>query len=471
MFPKNRKTWANKSSVYTVTPATYQNTTLYVATTGSDANNGLSASQALRTIQEAVDRIPKYVDKNVIINVGTGTFSPFSLDGFIQESGYFQITGTLGAPTLASGTASGTSTDGSTTTLTDATQTWTVNDLVGYLLIVGGEYAVILSNTADTITCVGIFTSGTSGKAYTIREQKSIISGQTTYTKTSDGTDVTASILVRNSKFNDCFIENLKVSPTQNEAHGLHMIDSNRVVFKQNYMNGFTNASSSQHGIYIQNCFDCGFLDVYATNAYYGWSIYGSLYIMLVGLFADANYLGFSLGQSNLPECTRLFAQNNTEGITIYGKDTHIYVYTLNSSYNTGTGVNLYSKLITSDASIMSNNAGIVVGSDTGDDEGNLEIEGASSIGNNTTDGIVGNDGASINVRYAGGSGNGGYGVRCKNKCILIHSNGNTTITGASGTYTLDDGVTPAIDWTTNFSSDGDSVGELTTLTLAVRRD
>jgi hypothetical protein len=54
---------------------------------------------------------------------------------------------------------------------------------------------------------------------------------------------------------------------------------------------------------------------------------------------------------------------------------------------------------------------------------------------------------------------------------MLIHSNGNTTITGASGTYTLDDGVTPAADWTTNFSSNGDSVGELTTLTLAVRRD
>jgi len=471
MFPKNRKTWANKSSIYTVTPSTYQTTTLYVTATGNDANNGLSAAQALATIQEAVNRIPKYIKHNTIINVGAGTFSPFSLDGFVQESGYLQITGTLGAPTLATGTASGTSTGGSTTTLIDATQTWTVNDLVGYLLVVAGEYAVILSNTANTITCVGQFSATTSGKAYTIREQKTVISGQTAYSKTSDGTSINASILIRNSKFNDCFVENIKISPTQNSAYGLYLVDTNRFVFKQNYMNGFTNASSYQYGVYVRNCFDCGFLDNYATNTYYGYATEGCLQIMFVGIYAQSNYTGFVFGQSNLPDCYRLMATDNTEGFTISGKNTHVYILSLNSSSNTGNGINLYGNLLLDDAQVMSNSYGIVIGETTNNFIGTLEIIGASSIGNNTNDGIVGYDSAIINARYAGGTGNGGYGVRCKNKNILMLSNGNTTITGASGTYTLDDGDNAAADWTTNFSSNGDSVYELTTSTLAVRRD
>ncbi len=472
MFPKNKQTWANKSTVYTVNSATYQNIILYVATTGNDLNNGLSASLALRTPQEAINRIPKYLKHDVTISIGTGSFNSFHLDGFVQESGYFKIAGTLGDPTLVSGTVSGIATAGSTTTLTDAGQNWVVDALRGFLVLVAGEYRVVLSNTAKIITFAGEYAATTNGKAYHIYEQKTIISGQTTYTKASDGTAFNTSILIRNCKVLDTYIENIKISTTTNASASIYLVDSCGFIGRQTYINGFTNANPGQFGIYVENCNDCEFDDIYSTNTYYSVNVFTSTDVNLIGILSYSNNIGFMFGQSSLDMCERLYAFYNVEGFYFYGKNSYFNTDYLNASLNSNNGINLNANLTLSNAVVSYNsNYGIVVGSTQNNYYGTLEIISTSVISNNTVDGIIGNDHSLLNVRYATGTTNGGYGVRCKNSNILIHSSGNTTITGTSGTYTLDDGVNSAINWTTNFVANGDSVYELTTSTLGVRRD
>lgn len=49
--------------------------TLYVSTTGSDSNDGLSAGTAKRTIQAAIDAVPKNLDGHVVwINIAPGVY-------------------------------------------------------------------------------------------------------------------------------------------------------------------------------------------------------------------------------------------------------------------------------------------------------------------------------------------------------------------------------------------------------------
>lgn len=57
--------------------------TYYVnASTGSDTNNGLSASTAFKTIQHAIDIAPKWLDHNVSIRLAVGTYDRVNISGF-----------------------------------------------------------------------------------------------------------------------------------------------------------------------------------------------------------------------------------------------------------------------------------------------------------------------------------------------------------------------------------------------------
>lgn len=72
--------------------ATWANVTLYVRTDGSDDNDGSAntAGGALRTIQEAIRRLPQRIDHTVSINVATGVYAEdVTVKGFIGH-------GTLG---------------------------------------------------------------------------------------------------------------------------------------------------------------------------------------------------------------------------------------------------------------------------------------------------------------------------------------------------------------------------------------
>jgi len=147
---------------------TVADTTLYVRTGGSDSNNGLTIGTALATIQAAIDKIPKFIEHNILIDIGEGDFAGLYLEGYtvVGENVNFSsltIKGVLGAPTLASGTPTGTSDGGGTGYFDDATQDWTVDELVG--MFVGDR--PIISNTATRVV-VGTSHYYSNGYSYTI---------------------------------------------------------------------------------------------------------------------------------------------------------------------------------------------------------------------------------------------------------------------------------------------------------------
>jgi len=160
----------------TVATVTDRAITLYVRTDGADTNTGLvdTAGGALLTVQAAIDKLPKFIRHATTINIGAGNFAGFTLTGNIIEGLGNQGLTIRGAAyvafTVATGTNSGTATGGTTTTLIDGGQTWTVNNLRGKILKVGSEYLIIRKNDATSIETVGAFGTSTSGKAYNIMD-------------------------------------------------------------------------------------------------------------------------------------------------------------------------------------------------------------------------------------------------------------------------------------------------------------
>lgn len=152
--------------------------TYYVESTGSDENDG-SLAKPFKTIQRAVDMVPKRIKHPVVINVGAGTFDGFALDGitiqYASTGSYIGVIGTLTTHTPSAGIAGGTATgfvNGSNATrssITIAGAGWTVDALKGKLMRVlsGGGYTndptkscyVISANTADTVTVLSNYTT------------------------------------------------------------------------------------------------------------------------------------------------------------------------------------------------------------------------------------------------------------------------------------------------------------------------
>ncbi len=189
-----KKTFTNASQSTPVGPATTSALTYYVATTGSDANPGTSAAPFL-TIQKAIDLIPKQILHPVQVNVGAGNFGGYNMADFLigiptdlVAGAYFQMTGTMIAVTPATGLGTGTATAGtagsastpSRGTLTDGSQSWTVNDLRGkFIHTIAGtgsaQYLPIVSNTATAITVCGAWTAPANGTTYEIIQPGTVI--------------------------------------------------------------------------------------------------------------------------------------------------------------------------------------------------------------------------------------------------------------------------------------------------------
>lgn len=140
--------------------------TLYVdQATGSDSNSGL-VGFPMKTIQAAINRVPKTVKHNVTINVGPGTYvGNVTLNFDILTPKYITLQGTHWTSVVpATGVASGTFTanDGSHQ-FTLAAAGWTIDDLKGKFVKItsgakSGNYYPIANNTATTID-VGCLTT------------------------------------------------------------------------------------------------------------------------------------------------------------------------------------------------------------------------------------------------------------------------------------------------------------------------
>lgn len=176
-------------------------TTLRVETTGSDTTGDGSDSAPFRTVQGALEWLDgSNVQARVTIQVGAGSFPAFSLEGtritvgpvtnplVAPTSTGLEIKGTWISPTLASGTASGTASSVVTdlaAVMTDAGQSWTVNDLRGKYVLVGTVYYPIISNTATTITAAS--SSALTG-VYSIWDLGTIINSGTATVSAGSGT-------------------------------------------------------------------------------------------------------------------------------------------------------------------------------------------------------------------------------------------------------------------------------------------
>lgn len=169
--------------------------TLYVNPLGSDSNACTSTGvAACLTIQGAFNKSPKVLRHRLTVNVAAGNYAGVTISGFTIDPAFQKSTagilldGALANVTPATGTATGTATAGSagsTTTfgtLTDSSQSWTVNDpaLVGkYVVITGGtgsgQVRVIQSNTATVLTVTGLWTAPTTSSTYAIQSSSANI--------------------------------------------------------------------------------------------------------------------------------------------------------------------------------------------------------------------------------------------------------------------------------------------------------
>lgn len=199
---------------------------LYVETTGNDTNSCTSVLMPCLTIQGAIDKLPKRVKHPVTIAVGAGSFDGAVLTGVTFEfpastaappgglgGAYFYLKGTFVAPTLTTGTTSGTATSGTAGTsstatfgtLTDTSQAWTPNELVGLLVerttgtgsttsILPNRY-VIVANTSDTLTIAGTWTAPNATSTYAIRDWATTINPSVVFPPVASSTSVSSARL------------------------------------------------------------------------------------------------------------------------------------------------------------------------------------------------------------------------------------------------------------------------------------
>jgi hypothetical protein len=167
--------------------------TLYVDPSGNDGNACTApGASACATIQGALLKLPIQLNHTITINVATGNYTgDITFPAFRLNGGTINIVGTRVAPSLASGTTSGTLTATSTdmnvstgaATFTDSSQSWTTNDLKEKFFEItsgplSGVICPIISNTATTLkTSCGYGTTAAAGTSYVIRTPGPVVSG------------------------------------------------------------------------------------------------------------------------------------------------------------------------------------------------------------------------------------------------------------------------------------------------------
>lgn len=484
-----------KDLLYGQFTTTTEDFTIYVRSTGSDTADGLSSSSAMLTVQAALTRIPRNVQHAVTLDIGEGNFAGFTVNNFVfAYSGYLTIQGTLGAYSPATGTASGTATAGSTTTLTDAGQAWTVNDLRGTLLLVNGEYRIVRTNDATSITVIGAYSATTNGKAYSIVEQKTIInSASSLYTSsrvsTFDNYGERDSIIINDIGTTGgtyaWFFRGL--GPTLNRVkstggatvgfayqnvnkeykfydlyvngayYGLYLLRTSAGPFesKRIYLYNTSGPGSIYQGVNQANCTDYFYIDNPGGTSG-GLVVYYSPYACFTNLTVDSandsgvlvqgnTYVLFNTatitnsGDEGLYLVSNGYVEVNTatvtgssdDGVRVLGT-LYAVINGLTSSSNTGCGMNI---LV---------NSSVYSG-------------GSWTLDSNTTNGIC----LSESGRFVDGSTstvgtNTSWGIYME-EATMARIKSTCAVTGGSGDLTINGGTT-ALSYASEFSSNGDRV-------------
>lgn len=390
---------ADPSSVKQTTEAK----TYYVRALGNDLFDCETALTACATIQGALDKVPMVIGHVTQVDIGAGSFDTFTVGSFhITGGGYLKVYGVISLSTTvtAPGTASGTAENpASERVLTDTDQSWVVNDLAGKYLKVGGQFWLIQSNTATSLTITGSNASVTfgTGTSYAIWDPKT----------------TTGAILVAGPSGSGPVL-----------SYGIEL----------------SNLDASSVTAYDATAF-LSFSRI-RTPATGWWSflISGALGVTLDGVYLkDAGSI--ALGAWNVGNLT-------LNGVMADGALSVVSpsIYIMNVG-------------LLSDAYVVANNgahSGIGFWSTTGaaselSASGNAKhgvyIAGGSKIG------MLSPSEAS-SVRFLLGTGNTEYGVYVDSYSELLFDD-TPTITGTKGNLTLDRGAT-TLTWATHFNDDGD---------------
>jgi hypothetical protein len=467
--------------------------TLYVRTTGNDGNSGLTIGNALLTIQEAVDRIPKYVAHDIVIDIGEGNFAGFLVTGFTVEGAEvsFTIKGTLGNPTITTGTTSGTATGDSEYELEDSGQSWTTNDLRGYLVLVNGEYRMIRTNDATTLTLVGGFSEDPTGKDYEILEQKAVINSNGPHT-----TSGRVEVITNAFGYANFTLQEIKISDGVSNLYA-------------GYTDGFTTTrcaiTGGTYGInFINSRKGFQFLDVYLEDNADGAIFYKVDSIDFINNFYIYNSTsnGCAFQNTNVPDCTFLVVDDSTEvGVICNAVErgaftnlqlannkknleimfSHsIWLYDPWIEYATEYGILIYDSIsveITGGTYwygwIHDNGTyGIELNKDIVTDRtasGKLHIYGDVYIDTNGSGGIIARNNAFVVMSDVYGLNTGAYGLELETGSIGVFT-AVMDIRGATADATIDGGTTD-LDWSTDFPSDGDSVTNISNMCMIERKD
>jgi hypothetical protein len=422
---------------------TAADTTIYVRTGGSDTDDGLTVGTALLTIQEAVNRLPDLIQHDITIDVGAGTFDGFYIGGKIVSSTAasalpeLKVVGVLDAPTLGTGTASGTDDGGSIATVVDSGQTWTVNELRGMFVTVAGETMIIQENDATSITIVHYFEATASGKTYAITEHKTILD-------TASGALGYGAVEIINCIGMRFMVNNFKVT-------------TGTVGFYQ---------YSSEH-VWFSNCT--------ADGAVYGFFLEGTATKLTQVCATGGCTYGFLwqnfLAGPGMGESSGLLSYDNTNGLDLKWCPPNFFtIKSLSSFNNSAYGLRLAgARLFELEKCFIDGNTaeGIRVDNNAAGSLCYMLGAGPMVISNNGGGGITADGNCKVYLGTVTGTGNTGHGVDARfNSMIKIQS--GTAITGTTGDFTINDGVTTN-DWSSDLGSVGDVVINDDTNTMAER--
>lgn len=181
--------WLTRPEFKTLATATY-----YVSPIGSDTGAcTATGTGACATLTGAIAKLPPNINHAITINVagatdgGVATYTENPVFNNFNVNAAITITGpALVNATPATGTATGTLTAvtlGAVTVLTDSTQSWTVNNLIGNFVTISSVQRVIATNTATTMTLASPFTSNpVIGNSYAIQTPAAVITSATSPT-------------------------------------------------------------------------------------------------------------------------------------------------------------------------------------------------------------------------------------------------------------------------------------------------
>lgn len=214
------------------------------AALGSDSGFGTLTSP-FKTIQKAINSIPKKIRHPQIINIAAGTYEGFTINDFDVDyedpavGAFLLVKGVLINATLATGSATGTVTtavqgNGTTNTyavINDTTQSWTVNNLKGKFIEITGGTGVgqvypIGANTATQVTVVASFitTVPDATSTYAIRDGGTVINTivQRAGSAPTNTPTASACAYVSNNRTKSdstlLLFQNLKFAPPSNAA-------------------------------------------------------------------------------------------------------------------------------------------------------------------------------------------------------------------------------------------------------------